>query len=52
MLKFYKYLKRVGTVASAIRQIVLTVLLVCSIGHDVSMVDSGQMAVRDVIIKI
>jgi hypothetical protein len=33
MRKLYRYLKRLGTVAGAIRQIVLTVLLICSISH-------------------
>jgi len=34
MHKVYRYLKRLGTVAGAVRQIVLTVLLICSISHN------------------
>jgi hypothetical protein len=47
MRKFYRYLKRLGTVAGAVRQIVLTVLLICSVTHNPIINGDEQTPVRN-----
>ena len=52
MRKFYRYLKRLGTVAGAVRQIVLTVLLVCNMSQNVGMIEHPATLIQGPIIKI
>ena len=52
MRKFYRYLKRLGAVAGAVRQIVLTVLLVCSMSQNLGMIEHPATLTGGLIVRI